>query len=151
MFMNTVTLNNSLAESMNIKGDHIYASFLNEFDHQLDSDFEEKLVTVNPEFSNENEFFKDVQLTFDENVINNHLQALFNNNKVISMKSTIIGWLPDQIKIYAKALSSFLTTTWFAKVFPDIVTEHGAGKQVDIRCGFSKKFLNGKLTETHTS
>ena len=73
MLMNTVTLNNSLAESLNIKGDHIYASFLNEFDHQMDSDFEETLVSVNPSFSDENDFRKDVQLTFDENVINNHL------------------------------------------------------------------------------
>jgi hypothetical protein len=48
LFMNQVTLNNSLAESLSIKGDHIYASFLNEFDHQMDSDFEERLVTVNP-------------------------------------------------------------------------------------------------------
>jgi hypothetical protein len=58
--MNTITLNNSLAESLSIKGDHLLASFLNEFDHQIDSDFEEKLVPVNPEFSNDNTFKKDV-------------------------------------------------------------------------------------------
>lgn len=73
MFMGAVTLNNSLAESLRIEGDNLYASFLNEFDHQLDSDFEESLVTVNPQFSDSNDFKKDVQLTFDENVINNQL------------------------------------------------------------------------------
>lgn len=69
--MNTVTLNNSLSESMKLHGDHIYVSFLNEFDHAIESDFEERLVNVQPEFSNDNEFKKDVQLTFDENIINN--------------------------------------------------------------------------------
>lgn len=46
--MNTVTLNNSLAESLKLHGDHIYVSFLNEFDHLMESDFEETLVNVQP-------------------------------------------------------------------------------------------------------
>jgi hypothetical protein len=69
-----------------------------------------------------------VQLTFDENVINNHLQALFNNQKVISLKQTIIGWLPDSVRVYAKAMSNFFTTVWFVRLFPEIVTEFGAGR-----------------------
>ena len=86
-----------MAESLTIKGDHLYVSFLNEFDHQMDSDFEEKLVPVNPEFSNDNAFKKDIQLTFDENLINNQFQALFNANRVISLQETVIGWLPDMV------------------------------------------------------
>ena len=70
---------------MSIKGDHVYASFLNEFDHQLDSDFEERLVNVVPEFSDGDEFRKDIQLTFDENLINNYFVALFNGNRVLSL------------------------------------------------------------------
>jgi hypothetical protein len=51
----------------------------------MDADFEEKLVVVNPSFSDANDFKKDVQLTFDENLVNNHFQALFNSNKAISV------------------------------------------------------------------
>lgn len=29
--------------------------------------------------------------------------------------------------------------------------EHGANKRLDVRCGFSKQFLQGKLDEKHTS
>jgi hypothetical protein len=56
---------------MSIKGDHVYASMINEFDNTVDTDFEESLVNVKPDFANTNEFRKDVQLTFDENIINN--------------------------------------------------------------------------------
>lgn len=69
---------------------------INEFDNTVDTDFEEQLVNVKPDFSNANEFRKDVQLTFDENIINNQLVGLFNTNKVISLQETVITWLPDQ-------------------------------------------------------
>lgn len=70
---------------MQIKSDHIYGSFINEFDNLLETDFEESLTLVKPEFSNSNEYRKDVQLTFDENIINNQLIGLFNANKIISL------------------------------------------------------------------
>jgi hypothetical protein len=136
---------------MSIKGDHIYASLINEFDNLMETDFEESLTLVKPEFSNSNDFKKDVQLTFDENIINNQLIGLFNANKVISLMETIITWLPNQFQSQAKLVSQFFTTTWFARIFPEIVKEHGANKRIDVRCGFSKQFLQGKLAEKHTS
>ena len=36
-------------------------------------------------------------------------------------------------------------------MFPEIVQEHGEDKRLDIKCGFSKNFLTGKLNEHHTS
>lgn len=80
-------------------------------------------------------------MTFDENLVNNQLIALFNANKVISLQETIISWLPDQFQNYANLLSTFFTTTWFAKILPEIVKEHGYNKRVDVKCGFSKQFL----------
>jgi len=151
LFMGAVTLNHSLAESLKIQGDHVLASFLHELDHPMDSDFEEKLVPVNPSFSEANDFKKDVQLVFDENLINNHFQALFNANRVISLMETVIGWLPDRLQTYAKALSAFFTTMGFAKVFPEVAVEYGVDRKLDIRCGFSRAFLSEKLSEHHTS
>jgi hypothetical protein len=66
-----LTLNTSLTEPMQIKGDHVYASFINEFDNLAETDFEESLEIIKPEFNNDNDFKRDVQLTFDENIINN--------------------------------------------------------------------------------
>jgi len=96
LIMNLLTLNTSLTEPLQIKGDHIYGSFINEFDNLAESDFEENLEIIKVEFNNENEFKKDVQLTFDENIINNQMIGLFNSNKVISLQETIISWLPDK-------------------------------------------------------
>ncbi len=151
LFAGRVTLNNSLAESLRIQDDYLLASFLNEFDHQMDADFEEKLVVVNPSFSDANDFKKDVQLTFDENLVNNHFQALFNSNKAISVQETVIGWLPDTVQKYARVLSAFFNTIYFAKLFPDLSLEFGVNRMLDIKCGFSKAFLSDKLTEKHTS
>jgi hypothetical protein len=58
--MNLLTLNTSLTEPLQIKGDHIYGSFINEFDNLPDSDFEEKLSVIKPEFNADNEFKRDV-------------------------------------------------------------------------------------------
>jgi hypothetical protein len=139
--LDLLTLNTSLTEPMQIKGDHIYGSFINEFDNFPESEFEENLEIIKPDFNNDNEFKKDVQLTFDENLINNQLIALFNGNNIFSMQETIISWLPDNVQNYAQLLSTFFTTTWFAKILPDITKEYGYNKRVDVKCGFSKEFL----------
>jgi hypothetical protein len=151
LIMNLLTLNTSLTEPMQIKGDHIYGSFINEFDNLAESDFEENLEIIKVEFNNDNEFKKDVQLTFDENIINNQMIGLFNSNKVISLQETIISWLPDKFQTYATLISNFFTTTWFARIIPEITKEHGNNKRIDIKCGFSKQFLQGKLEDKHTS
>jgi hypothetical protein len=59
-FFNGVTLNSSLSESLKFSGDYIIASFLNEFESNLDySEFEQQLIPVAPSFSNEPVFQKD--------------------------------------------------------------------------------------------
>lgn len=91
-----IQINSSLSEPLALKGDYLYASFINEFVSPIDySDLEEKLVIVEPKFSNENDFKKDVQFTFDENLINNQLLGLFNADKVYSLTEVLIGWIPD--------------------------------------------------------
>ena len=63
----------------------------------------------------------------------------------------MIGFLPDTIQKYARVLSAFFNTIYFAKIFPDLSLEFGVNRMLDIRCGFSKAFLNEHLTEKHTS
>lgn len=59
--------------------------------------------------------------------------------------------MPDQFQTYANIVSQFFTTTWFGKVLPDITKEFGQNKRLDVKCGFSKQFLQGKLADKHTS
>jgi hypothetical protein len=42
-------------------------------------------------------------------------------------------------------LEGFFTTTQLGYIFPDLKNEVGNNKRLDIRCGFSKNFLEGKL------
>ena len=105
------------------------------------------MIIAKPTFSNENEFRKDLQITFDENLINNHLVALFNSKKVYSLMEAIMELTPDNMKNLVKMASNFFTTTIFAPIFPGLKEEMGPMKKIDIRCGFSKQFLNGKIDE----
>jgi hypothetical protein len=77
--------------------------------------------------------------------------GLFNANKVISLQETIISWLPDRFQTYGNLISNFFTTTWFARALPEVTKEHGLNKRIDVKCGFSKQFLKGKLEDHHTS
>ena len=145
-------INTSLSEPMKLHGDYLHASFINEFDHNIDySDMEERLVPVKSSFSDANDYKKDVQFIFDENLVNNHFLGYFNVNKVISLTELVMGWIPDQYQGHAKVIQNFFTTMWFARPFPEVVQEHGLAKRVDLRCGFSKQFLQGKMQENHVS
>lgn len=151
-YFSGVRLNTSLSDSLKFQGDYIVANFQNEFDTWIDlSDFEKQLIIAKPTFSNENEFRKDLQITFDENLINNHLVALFNSKKVYSLMETIMEITPDNMKNLVKMASNFFTTTIFAPIFPGLKEEMGPMKKIDIRCGFSKQFLNGKIDEINIS
>jgi hypothetical protein len=60
--MQGLTINTSLSEPLNIKGDYLYASFMNEIvdSNYETSEFEEKLQPVNPTFNNDKDFRRDI-------------------------------------------------------------------------------------------
>lgn len=137
--MSGVVLNSSLSESMKIKGDYVHVSFLNEFDHVDQSDFETKPRHVNPTFNTENkDFAKDLQIIVDENYANNQFLGLFNTKQSFSLTETLMKWVPDNLKQYAKIIEGFMTTSTVQMVLPEINQEFSLGKRVDVRCGFSK-------------
>lgn len=83
---------------MKFQGDYIVSSFINEFDTGLDySDFEKQLVTVQPQFSNANDFKRDIQMTLDENLINHFLMGLFYSKKVYSLTELFLELTPGNM------------------------------------------------------
>jgi hypothetical protein len=58
---------------------------------------------------------------------------------------------PDNMKNLIKIASNFFTTTIFSPFIPNIVEENGSMKKLDIKCGFSKQFLDGKIDEINVS
>lgn len=103
-------------------------------------------------FSDEDDFMRDVQIVIDENYVNDYFLNLFHSSEVISLTETLSGYLPRKgitgsaAKI---ALQLFMSTTVWKKWFPTLGEEYKIHRQIDLRCGFSKSFIQGKLQDTH--
>ncbi len=76
-FGDDVTMNSSLSESMQVKGDYILASFLNEIENVDHAEYKIPLRQIKSTFSEDNAFKKDMQIVFDENYINHIFLGLF--------------------------------------------------------------------------
>ncbi len=150
-FYFNVTLNSSLAEPMEIKGDYIHAVFVNEFDGLDHAEFEKPLRKIDSTFSQENKFRKDVQVVFDENVVNHQFLGLFYKVNMLSVTEQLMKLVPDNFIAFGKIASGFFTTTVFSHLFPDMLDEFNLNQKVDIRCGFSPSFLSGKIDDIYIS
>lgn len=97
-FYTGVILNSSLSESMQMKGDYILASFMNEFENLNDDEFEKPLREIKPpSFSDENDYKQDMQVIIDENYFNHQFLGLFHKDNMISLTEMIMKWMPDTI------------------------------------------------------
>ena len=95
---------------------------------------------------------RDVQIVIDENYVNDYFLNLFHSSEVISLTDTLAGYLPHEGvsgKAAQIALQLFMSTTVWKKWFPSLGVDFKFHKQVDLRCGFSKSFIQGKLEDTH--
>lgn len=110
-----------------------------------------QLVPVSPSFSNDNQFRKDIQMTLDENLINHFLMGLFYTKEQYSLTEYLLSMMPGNMKQISKMASNFFTSTIFSPAFPQLAREIGHNKRIDIRCGFSKQFMTGKLDDTYIS
>lgn len=59
--------------------------------------------------------------------------------------------IPGELNKIASVGANLFTTTLLRPFFPKIASEVGDGRKVDLKCGFSKEFLNGKLDDAHIS
>ena len=79
---NGINLYEQLAEDITIEGEHLNVKFEVSFDGLDVKEFAHKLREIDidsVEFSNEEEFMKDVQLIIDENYINEIFLQLFHS------------------------------------------------------------------------
>ena len=76
---------------------------------------------------------------------------MFNTRHTFSLTETIMKWVPENLKSYAKMIESMMTTSTISYLLPEIVEEFQPSKRVDVRCGFSKEFLDGHLNEMYVS
>lgn len=70
---------------------------------------------------------------------------------MISITEEVMKWVPDNFQAFAKIVSGFFTTTVFSHLFPELLDEYGLNQKIDVRCGFSPSFLDGKLDSIYIS
>ena len=86
---NNASAHSTLSETMSLDENHVLISYHTDFDGVDLNDLKKKVRKINPTFSNEPKFMKDVQMVVDENYINYMLFNLFETDKQYS----ITEWL----------------------------------------------------------
>lgn len=75
----------SLSETMQLRGDHVEISYLTEFNGKDLDNLKQKMRRINPQFIDEAQFMRDVQVIIDENYLNYHFFTMFYDEKAFSM------------------------------------------------------------------
>jgi len=149
--MKTIKIESSLSDKMLLQDDYLEMGIMSELYGGDHGQFKETLRRVDPTFSQSDDFRKDVQIVFDENFINHIFLGLFYTNKEYSLREFILEMVPTKFKSYLMMAQSLIQTSTLSYFIPDILKEFEPGKQVDIRCGFSKNFMQGKLDNLKVS
>jgi hypothetical protein len=86
----------SLSDKMHLSNEYLEAGVISELYDVDHGEFKEKLRKIHPVFSEDDSFKQDVQMVFDENLINHFLLALFYDNKVYSFRDLLMSWIPEK-------------------------------------------------------
>ena len=140
----------SLSEKMELTTNYLNVGIISELDVDHD-EFKEKLRKISPEYSEDSSYQKDVQLIFDENLVNHLLLALHHSSKPISLRELLISIIPEKYHTYLMLAQALFQTTTFSYFLPDLLKEFPHGKLLDVRCGLSKNFLQGKFEDLEDS
>lgn len=84
-----MTAHSTLSETMSLDGDHVTIAYDTKFGGQDISKMKQKMRHLNPKFTNEPDFVRDLQVIVDENYINYHLFMMFNTERIYSMNELL--------------------------------------------------------------
>lgn len=115
--------------------------YVTEFDGLDLKHIQDKMRVINPEFSNEQSFLRDVQMVVDENFLNSILFSAFYKKKFYSITDLLLDLMPEGFAASAPIARAIMNTSVFKFIFPELVREFGENKQIDFRCAFNKDFL----------
>lgn len=97
---------------------------------------------IRPEFSSEPDFFRDVQIAYDENYINWHFFRMFSGDKTFSLTETLLSNWPETWPAGPQTVRVLMSALPWSAIFLDITRKFSPQQQVDLRCGFGKDFLS---------
>lgn len=145
----------SLSDKIRLTEDFLEVGVISELYDVDHGEFKDKLRLVKPAFS-EADFKQDVQMIFDENLLNHVLLALHHTTKIFSLREIMLSLIPEKYKHYLASAQLFLQTSTLGYFLPQLIEDFPWGKQVDVRCSLNKKYLQGKshnggLEDVHAS
>lgn len=85
-----------------------------------------KVRNINPSFSNEPKFMKDVQMVVDENYINYMLFNLFETDKEYSITEFLFTLWPDEWLGGPQAIRAMMSVQIWSLFFPELKREFKA-------------------------
>jgi hypothetical protein len=85
---------------MMLTNDYLEVGIMSELYDVDHDDFKDKLRRVNPSFSDHPDFKQDVQMIFDENLLNHVLLALYTETKIYSLRDLITSMIPPKYQTY---------------------------------------------------
>lgn len=146
------TAHSSLSEALSLDGDNVLMSYHTEFEGKDLDHMKGGMRKIRPEFSSEPEFFRDVQITYDENYINWQLFRMFTGDKTFSLTETLLYYWPETWPAAPQTVRVLMSALPWSSIFLDITRKFSPQQQVDLRCGFGKNFLSkGNLDENKVS
>jgi len=138
----------SLSETMSLTEDHALISYNTEFEGKDLDSMKKKLRRVDPAYSDEPEFMKDIQTIVDENYINYYLFNMFETDKVFSITEILFDYWPDSLMGGPTAIRALMSAQVWSVLFPSLLKTYKPAQKVDFRCGFSKELLKeGELSD----
>lgn len=107
---------------MGLDGDHVVISYNTIFEGPgLDqASRARQMRAVDPEYSNEANFMRDVQVLVDENYLNYLLFNLFYNGKLYSISEQLFKLMPDGFVGGGLALRAVFNAHLWGAVFPEL-------------------------------
>ena len=74
---------------------------------------------------------------------------MFYREKPFSLTEILLSYLPDDVMIASSIVKFLMNTNVFHIFFPELESEVGLNKALDLKCAFNKDYLQkGKLDET---
>lgn len=86
----------SLSDEMILNEDYLEVGVISELYDVDHGEFKDSLRRVTPEFSEHPDFKQDMQMIFDENLLNHALLALHYNTKIFSLRELLLSWIPEK-------------------------------------------------------
>lgn len=142
----------SLSEALTVDENNVIIAYNTEFEGEALGSLKNQLRKIKPEFSEESEFVREVQMVYDENYLNWQLFEMFTGEKQFSVTETLLEYWPETWPAGPQAVRVMMSALPWSALFLDLMATYTPQQQIDLRCGFGKNFLSkGNLEENKVS